>query len=63
LCVWISRFGFVCQPARPRIPGQNPAALLADGQAKGRYAAKGCRAGALKKDDSPFSNQKWFKIE
>jgi hypothetical protein len=21
------------------------------------------RAGALKKDDSPFSNQKWFKIE
>jgi hypothetical protein len=21
------------------------------------------RAGALKNDDSPFSNQKWFKIE
>jgi hypothetical protein len=43
--------------------GQIPAALLRDARAKGWLAAHGCRAGALKKDDSPFSNQKWFKIE
>jgi hypothetical protein len=36
---------------------------LEDEQVKGWYAAYGCRAGALKKDDSPFGNQKWFKIE
>jgi hypothetical protein len=46
-----------------RIPGQNPASLLRDALAKGWHAACGCRAGALKLDDSPFSNQKWFKIE